>query len=98
MDNEKVLDLIEKMYYEMHKDFEVVKGDISGIKEDMKDLKDRQLKIESKLEDARKTIIIGHIQNAEAIKRLETKFDQLADKVENHDLKIQVIEGGKKAL
>ena len=112
MDNEKLFEFMEKMYSEMQNGFSNVKKDIKDVKKDVVDLKKNvvdlkkdtvdlksgQLKLEDKLEETRKTLYDGYIQNSQAINRIETKLDDLSDKVDKHDIKIQVIEGGKIAL
>ncbi|WDU83070.1 hypothetical protein [Caloramator sp. Dgby_cultured_2] len=51
--------------------------------------------MENELKEMKKTLFDGYVQNTEAIKRLEAKVDELSEKVDRHDIKIQVIEGGK---
>lgn len=54
--------------------------------------------IENELKETKKTLYDGYVQNTEAINRVEAKVDELSEKVDRHDKKIQVIQGGKKAL
>lgn len=105
LDNEKLFELMEKMYSEMKNGFEQVDkrfGQVDkrfdGIEERLHRLENGQFRLENELMETKKTLYDGYIQNSEAISRIETKLDELSDKVDKHDIKIQVIEGGKKAL
>jgi predicted nucleic acid-binding Zn-ribbon protein len=61
-------------------------------------LEDSQLRLENEIENSKKTLYDAYIQNAEAIKGLDERVQELSEKVDKHAIKIQVIEGGKKAL
>jgi hypothetical protein len=102
MENEKLFGLIEKMYSEMQKGFNDVYSEMrkgfSSVNERLDNLEKGQLRLEAELKDTKKTLYDGYIQNAEAIKRLEIKVDEISEKVDRHDIKRQVIEGGRKAL
>jgi DNA-binding ferritin-like protein len=91
MENAKLYEFMEKMYTEMQKGF-------SDVNERLEKLEKGQVRLENELKDTKKTLYDGYIQNAEAIKRLESKIDEVSEKVDRHDMKIQVIEGGRKAL
>lgn len=95
MENEKLFDLIEKMY-----------ADLKGSQEKMyTDLKteivsNRQaiVRLENNMMDRTGALFDGYKTNTEAINRLEDKIDTLSSKVENNELQIQVIQGGKKSI
>lgn len=70
MEYDKLFGFMEKMYSEMQNGFKDLKDDVSV-------LKTGQLKLENKLEDTRKTLFDGYIQNTESIKRLESKVDDM---------------------
>lgn len=91
MDNEKLFELMEKMYNKMQKGF-------IEVKEDINKNTDVIMSLENELKETKKALYDGYMQNAEGIKSLQEKLDELSEKVDNHDIKIQVIEGGKKAL
>lgn len=105
MDNEKLFEFMEKMYSEMQQGFKKVEGRFDKIEGRLDKVEGRLDKIEKavtnleyEFKETKKTLYDGYIQNAEGIKRIEIKLDEISDKVDKHDIKIQVIEGGKKAL
>lgn len=91
MDSDKLFGLMEKMYVEMQKGFKEVNEKIKKNTETI-------VSLENELKDTKKTLYDGYIKNAEGINRIEAKLEELSDKVDKHDIKIQVIEGSKKAL
>jgi len=105
--DDKVFDLLEKVYIELQSTKTELKGDINGIKGDIKDLKgnvasidNRLTKIEIKMENEIKNKIDLLFETQVDINKhfdvIEKKIDDLSLKVDKHDIKIQVIEGGKK--
>lgn len=83
MDNEKLFNLMEKMYIEMHSNFKEVradinglKSDVTGLKADVKDLKAGQLRLEDRLEDTSKTLFDGYMQNTERLTRIEEELSK----------------------
>jgi hypothetical protein len=88
--DDKVFNLLEKMYAE----FTEFKQEV-GQRFDK--LENQVTKIE--VEHGKKLDVLfdGYAQNTEAIKELSIKVDEVLDKVDRHDIKIQVIEGGKRA-
>lgn len=81
MENEKIFELMTKMYSEMQHGFKSVreemndiKGDVSTLKEDVSELKNKVRKIDIKLEEVDKKIdlsIEGHKTNTEQPGRIE---------------------------
>jgi len=96
--DDKVFNLLEKMYGELT-------TKIDGLSNEMKEgftkVDSRLTKIESTIENDIKPDIKlalqGFIDTNEKLTSLEEKIDTLSDKVDHHDIKIQVIEGGKRA-
>lgn len=74
---------------------------VDGLTTDMGEVKNRLGKIESTLENGIKPDIKlslqGYHDTNEKLTSIEEKLDTLCDKVDHHDIKIQVIEGGKRA-
>lgn len=69
------------------------KVDVLG--NDVKDLQQGQIKIQSTIENDVSLKISGlfdgHAQNTEAIKGLSSKMDEISSKIETHDVEISVI-------
>ena len=102
MENDKVFDLLTKLYSEMQNGFKEVNNRLDRVEERLDRVEERlnkvennQVTMENELKEMKKTLFDGYVQNTEAIKRLEAKVDELSEKVDRHDIKIQVIEGGK---
>jgi predicted RNase H-like nuclease (RuvC/YqgF family) len=74
---------------------------VDGLTTDMGEVKTRLGKIESSIENDIKPDIKlalqGYHDTNEKLTSIEEKLDNLSDKVDRHDIKIQVIEGGKRA-
>lgn len=94
--DDKIFDLMTKMYSEMHE----LKVDISVIKTDLKETKSDVNKIYNKIEnDIEKklsAIFDGYKQTFEIEKENSRKLDDIADKVMKQEVEIKVIQGGKK--
>jgi predicted nucleic acid-binding Zn-ribbon protein len=109
MENDKLFEFIEKMYAElkgnqekmyseMKAGFKSVNNRLDNVEGRLGNVEKAVISLEYELKETKKTLYDGYVQNTEAINRLETKVDKLSEKVDRHDIKIQVIEGGKKAL
>lgn len=82
MDNEKIYDLLTKMYSEFNNRFDK--------------LENCQLALENRFEDTRKTLFDFYTQNNELLNRIELKIDDIYRSTEKHDVEIKIIKGGKK--
>lgn len=102
MDNEKLFEFMEKMYSALTERLDKIEGKqeegFEAVNIRLDKLEAGQTRLEHELKETKKTLYDGYIQNAEGIRRIETKLEELSEKVDKHDIKIQVIEGGKKAL
>lgn len=98
MSDEKLLELLEKMFGDIKEGISAMDKSLQQINSRLEKLEGSQLKLENELENSKKTLYDAYIQNAEAIKGLDERVHELSDKVDKHAIKIQVIEGGKKAL
>ena len=98
--DDKVLDLLEKVYIELQSTKTEIKGDIKDIKGNITSIDNRLTKIEIKMENDIKNKIDLLFETQVDINKhfdvIEKKIDDLSSKVDQHDIKIQVIEGGKK--
>lgn len=94
--DEKTFELMEKFYA----DFLETKEDIKGIKQDVGILKVGQKKLEINMENEIsnkvKMLFEGQKGINEHLEKIENKLDEVSEKVDKHDIKIQVIEGGKR--
>jgi len=100
---DKTLELIEKMYSEFtnfSKDMNDFRKDMNNFrketKEDIQGLKKDVLRIENDHGKKLEALFDGYHQMYEKLEVIEGKVDTIAEKVERHDIKIQVIEGGRK--
>jgi exonuclease VII small subunit len=82
MDNDKIYDLLTKMYSEFNKRFDKIEN--------------HQLTLENRFEDTRKVLFDSYTQNAEHLNRIEQKLEDIYKSTEIHDVEIKVIKGGKK--
>ena len=82
MDNERIYELITKMYSEFNNRFDK--------------LESCQLTLENRFEDTRKVLFDFYTQNNDFIDRIERKVKVVYDSTEKHDVEIKVIKGGKK--
>lgn len=69
MADDKLFELVTKMYTEMQTEFKEIKSDI-------KDLKAGQLLLENRLDDTRKTLFDGYIQHQEQLTRIEERLEE----------------------
>lgn len=81
--DEKVFDLLEKMYVELQK----MKATMAT--------KNDIVKLEVKMEDNFKALYDGYAQNTEKITEMREKLDNLTDKVDNQEIKLQVLKSVK---
>ena len=97
---DKTFELLEKMYSDFSKKFVRIESDISGMKTDISEMKIDIKKVGTKI-DVPITEKIVSLQDGykliyEKLADVENKLDILSDKVDSHDIKIEVFEGGKK--
>ncbi|MCX7883420.1 MAG: hypothetical protein N2448_00015 [Caloramator sp.] len=98
MDNEKLFELMAKVYSELQSTKSEMQNGLKEVKEKLEKVENAVTGLEYKLKETKKTLYDGYAQNTESIKRIEIKLDEISEKVDKHDIKIQVIEGGEKAL
>jgi len=105
--SDKVFDLLEKVYIELQetkKELQETKKNFNvrfdNLESGQKDLGKRISKIEINIEhDISNKIALlyeAHADTNSRLDKIDNKLDEISKKVEKHDIKIQVIEGGKK--
>ncbi|HEY5582888.1 MAG TPA: hypothetical protein VIK78_00125 [Ruminiclostridium sp.] len=87
MENEKLFDLMEKMYSEMQGGFKSADVRLDKMDSRFDRLEAGQLSFENKLEDTRKTLFDGYIQTTEKLTSLDKKIDHLQIDVNNLSMK-----------
>jgi chromosome segregation ATPase len=65
------------------------------VKQNSKDIQKIQTTIENEIKPDLKFVLQGLINTNEKLTSVEIKIDNLTERVDRHDIKIQVIEGGK---
>ncbi len=96
--DEKIFNLLEKMYIEVQD----IKTNMTKMESNMTKMGGNITKIESNMtrmeNDLKKDISAlydGYVQNTEQINRVNSKLDQLIDKVENQEIRLQVLKTAK---
>ena len=86
---DKTFELLSKMY-----------GEFTEFREETNtrlDYVERHIaRLENKVDNNSKALFDGYKQVYEKLETVEGKVDKLSEKVDRHDIKIQVIEGGRK--
>lgn len=93
---DKNFELLTKMYGEFSSRFDKIETDIQGLKTDVQDLKTDVLRIENEHGRKLDALFDGYMQHDRGLCVIEEKIDTLTEKVDRHDIRIQVIEGGRK--
>lgn len=86
---DKSFELLTKMYGEFTEFRNEIKEDIQGLKNDV-------LRMEHDHGQKLQALFDGHIQHEQQLNIINEKIGNLSDKVDKHDIKIQVIEGGRR--
>lgn len=102
---EKIYGLIEKMYVEFSGRFDHVEQRVDHISRRVELMEHRMDNIDNCLVnmESKFTSQIGILFDAQKaandrLERLETKIDELVDKVERHDIKLNALEGGRHVI
>lgn len=82
--DEKIYDLLEKLYIEMQEMRIETKEDIILTRQDI-------VRLENKMDINFKVLYDGYQQGIEGINELRDKLDNLTDRVENQEIKLQVL-------
>lgn len=89
MQEDKIFDLLEKLFIEVQE----TKKDVKEIKTDVSKL---GIKMEHDVSNKIDALFEFRDITNERLERIENKIDYLTEKIETHDIKIKVIEGGNK--
>ena len=106
---DKMFELMIKMYSEftefrketksdingLKDDINGLKDDVNGLKDDVNGLKGDVVRIEYKLDTNSKALFDGYSQTYEKVVSVEKAVNELASKVEKQEVEIKVIKGGK---
>lgn len=92
---QKIFELMEKMYGEMQKGFTEVNKRLGKLEEGQDKLGNQVAKIENELKPKIEVALDGYKVVYEKLENLENKVDQLAKTVEGHDVKIEAIKRAK---
>ncbi|MDX9871812.1 MAG: hypothetical protein RBT41_05300 [Clostridia bacterium] len=102
MDEDKILNLMEKMYGEMQKGFTELRGDITDLKSGQTKLESRMDKLdgrmiifENDLKPKVEAALDGYKSNTDRLDRIENKVDKLTEIVIGHDVAIEVLKRAK---
>ena len=87
---DKTFELLEKMYIEM----QGMKKNIKGIEENMATKQDI-VRLENKMDANDKALYDGYKQSIEGITEINEKLEKLTDRVENQEIKLQVLRSVK---
>jgi len=89
MQEDKVLDMLEKLFIELQDTKKVVEQNSKNI---------NKIGIILENDVSRKFDVVFEFRDItnEKLERIESKIDDLNEKVETHDIKIKVIKGGNK--
>jgi predicted RNase H-like nuclease (RuvC/YqgF family) len=93
---DKTFELLTRMYGEFTEFRKDMNGFRKETKEDIRSLKNDVLRIENEHGSKLEALLDGYKQTYEKFDAIEDKLDTLSEKVDRHDIKIQVIEGGRK--
>lgn len=92
--NEKVFNLLEKLYVE----FTEFKDEMTTFKGDMtKKVTKIEATLESDIKPDVKLALQGFVDSNEKLNTLENRINKIFDRVDRHDMMIKVIEGTKRA-
>ncbi len=101
MMDDRVFDLLEKMYTDLNSKIDGMSKEIQEMKDNMvtKDDLDKTnqsiARLENKMDTNHKALYDGYKQTYEKLTTLENKVDEIDKKVERQDVEIRVIKGVK---
>lgn len=86
MDNDKMFELLSKMYSDMNTKFDEINKKLD-LKADKNDI----VRIEDKLENSSKALFDGYTQAYEKLTGMQKQLESISSKVEKQDVEIRVI-------
>lgn len=93
--DEKIYDLIEKMYTDLKSDISNVSSQVTKMENDIRNVGNQVTKMENGLQPKVETALEGYKVVYEKLNVLEDKLDNISSKVEKQDVEIRVIKGVK---
>lgn len=93
---DKAFDLLTRLYGELTEFRQDMNAFRKTTEEDIQSLKNEVLQIEQEHGTRLEALLDGYKQTYEKLKLVEQKLDALSESVEQNDIKIKVIEGGRK--
>ncbi|OPZ94447.1 MAG: hypothetical protein BWY74_00571 [Firmicutes bacterium ADurb.Bin419] len=93
---DRAFELLERMYSEFTEFRKETNARFDSIESQVKDLKNDVLRIDNDHGKKLEALFDGYKQHETMLDTIEQKVDNISEKVERHDIKIQVIEGGRK--
>lgn len=99
---DKTFELLEKMYSEIiqfkqetNERFDGINGRLDGIDGRLDRVEGRIINIENDHGQKLNALLDGYKQNSEAITEGNYKLDKLTDRVENQEIKLQILKSAK---
>ena len=96
---DKIFDLLEKVYIELQQTKKELKGELSGVKDDLSGLKDdlsgvknRLILLENSVAAKISSLFEAQMITNEKLAGIDEKFCTLFQIVDNHEIRIQAIE------
>jgi len=95
--DDKVFNLLEKMYVEIQevKANMATKQELTDTREEISHIRQDIVRIEDKMDSNHKALYDGYKQTIEGITELRVKLDKLTDRVENQEIRLQVLRSVK---
>ena len=88
----KTFELLEKMYSDIQSRFDMMGNEIKEVR---KEMQNGFVRLENKMDENHKALYDGYKQNSEAITEIREDIKELKSKVENQEIELRVIRGGK---
>ena len=88
----KTFELLEKMYSDIQSRFDIMGNEIKEVR---KEMQNGFVRLENKMDENHKALYDGYKQNSEAITEIRKDIKELKSRVENQEIELRVIRGGK---
>ena len=87
---------LSSVVIDLKSDVTDLKSDVKELKGDVRNLKNDAISLENKSDNNSKALFDGYAQNNDKLDRIEGKLDELSERIDSHDIKIQVIESARR--
>lgn len=88
----KTFELLTKMYSDIQSRFDMMGNEIKEVR---KEMQNGFVRLENKMDENHKALYDGYKQNSEAITEIREDIKELKSRVENQEIELRVIRGGK---